>query len=643
MALYFILDYLRGKRRGREYNSEISYASGSGSLVGGRRHGRIGPLAEGAVAGAGLSALTSRFRNRRREDAPPEVVGSRRNSGSLIEEEKFQHEGRDRNRWRNRLLAVGAGAGATALAAKLFRGRRGHEDESDVDEYEHRSDRIRPGPIPGRETEMTEDSLARVEEGRPRPLGQHPLTQVQTQPLTQPLSHHRTHSDLSYDSYMSGPPANRRGHGLRDAVVGLGALGFARDFMEKRKKRKEDRRVEALRQQEIEDERMNRRNSRRLTGDGFPRRAGRRGSLTTSTDYSVTDEAPRRNAGVLPTGPPHVPAGTDPTLAAVAGGIAGAALADRERERNRTRTNLGASNPNFAGAPPTEQIPGPPLAPVPPIGSVHHDSSGSEMYASAGGRRHRRHSTRNAGEAAAAAAAGGAAGLLAGEALASHRDESRRRRASTGEGSVASPPVSVKVKMHSDGRHVTLRRLPEQEAAAERAARRQSRSSHSRRRRGTSASDLSGAEVGRGERWRRAEDIERQQAAEMEREREARAQAYQAQASAQAQPQAVYPPPQPPIHQPQQPPQQLPQQQPPPQILNPNNLPLPSHIPPPPPIPATSPAGPTRPGTANLSSPGTIDGTEASDYANNRRRRRAQRARADGTGSAAGLRAGEFT
>ena len=642
MAIYFILDYLREKRLGREIDSERSYASGSEGVVDNRRHGRFGTLAEGAVAGAGLSALANRFRNRRREDVAPEVVGSRRNSGSLIEEEKFYHEGRDRNRWRNRLLGVGAGIGATALAAKLFRSKRDQEDDSDIDQYERRSSRVRPPPAPGRETEMTEDSLAIVEEGRTRPNRQHPLTQVQTQSLTQPLSHHRSHSSLSDTSYMSGPPANSRGHGFRDAVAGLGALGLARNFMEKRRKRKEDRRVEAIRQQEIEDERLNRRNSRRYTGDGFPRRTGRRGSLTTSTDYSAADELPRRNAGIPPPIHPAVNPAVNPALAAAAGGIAGAALADRQHERNRTRTDLAASNPNFAGVPPTEQNLEPPLAPVPPVGSVHHDSSGSEMYASAGGRRHRRHSMRNTEEAAAAAAAGGAAGLLAGEALASHRDESRRRRASVGEGSVASPPVSVKVKMHSDGRHVTLRRVPEQERAAERAARRQSRSSHSRRRRGTSASDLSGAEVGRDERWRRTENIERQQAAEMDREREAQAQAqaqaYQAQASAQAQaqaqaqPQTAYPPPPPPVHQQQ-----------PPQILNPNNLPLPSHIPPPPPIPATSPAGPTRPGTANLSSPGTIDGTEASDYANNRRRRRAQRARADGAGSAAGLRAGEFT
>ena len=48
-----------------------------------------------------------------------------------------------------------------------------------------------------------------------------------------------------------------------------------------------------------------------------------------------------------------------------------------------------------------------------------------------------------------------------------------------------SPPVSVKVQMHNDGRHVTLRRLNEQEAAAERESRRQDRRN---RRRGSSLS-----------------------------------------------------------------------------------------------------------------------------------------------------------
>jgi hypothetical protein len=50
----------------------------------------------------------------------------------------------------------------------------------------------------------------------------------------------------------------------------------------------------------------------------------------------------------------------------------------------------------------------------------------------------------------------------------------RRSRSRHSQGdAVISPPVSVKVKMHEDrDRHVTLYRLTEQEAAAEREARR---------------------------------------------------------------------------------------------------------------------------------------------------------------------------
>ena len=635
LIIYFALDYVQ-ERSSREYNSEYSYASGSGSVINDRRqHGRFGALAEGAAAGAGLAALANRFRRRSGNQDRPEVVGSRRHSGSQVEEEKFseyEEDRRGRGKWTDRLLGLGAAVGAGALAAKLLGRKRERDVEIRNDEVRDdgvRNDELdnrRFGPPPGRATEISEDSLGRVEEGRTRPSRQHPLNQPLNPPLTQPLHHRRSTSSLSYESYLSGSPSRRRGHGLRDTVAAIGAFGFARNILNQRRKRKEDRRLEAIRQQEIEDERLTRANSKRLTGDGFPRRAGRRGSLTTSTDYSA-DDRPRRDHGV----PPPLASGAIP--AGVAGAAAGAALADRDRERDRQHTTLGASNPVIAGAPPGEQLSRPPIL---QDQGIHHDSSGSEMFTSTGGRQHRRHHSGR--DAAVAGIAGGAAGLLAGEALSNRREESRNRReqsrnrrASAGEGSVASPPVSVKVKMHSDGRHVTLRRLPEQEAAAERAARRRSRDSKGRRRRGNSASSLSGTDIGGGERWRRSEAIERQQAAEMQREREA-----------QQQPQPVYPPP-PPLQQQQQAqPQVQPQQQYNPPIHNPHNLALPNTLPPPPPIPQnTTPVGQplSRPGTANLSSPGTYDGTatEASaDYANNRRRRRAERAQAKLTREGAG-------
>lgn len=163
-----------------------------------------------------------------------------------------------------------------------------------------------------------------------------------------------------------------------------------------------------------------------------------------------------------------------------------------------------------------------------------------------------------------------------------------------GEEHVDSPPVSVKVKMHNDGRHVTLRRLTEEEAAANR--RRERRAS---RRRAGSASSLSGNE-GSYDRWRRVEELERQQAEQIQREREAAAAAAAANnsiaQSGSLHPSSFMPPPH-------------------------------SHMPPPPPIPHAPSSLPY--GAGSITSPGTFTGTDASgDYANNRRRRRAERARA---------------
>ncbi|KAE8146199.1 hypothetical protein BDV25DRAFT_162976 [Aspergillus avenaceus] len=191
---------------------------------------------------------------------------------------------------------------------------------------------------------------------------------------------------------------------------------------------------------------------------------------------------------------------------------------------------------------------------------------------------------------AAGAGAGAALGAAAGHhrrrSSSRHRSSSRRREEDT-----ASPPVSVKVKMHNDGRHVTLRRLTEEEAAANREARRRER--RNSRRRAGSASSLSGNE-GTYDRWRRVEELERQQQEEMQREQAAAAAGLSTSPPASGAPPAFAPPP---------------------------NM---SHMAPPPPphVPSSLPYG-------SVTSPGTYTGTEASgDYANNRRRRRAERARA---------------
>ncbi|MCJ1462180.1 hypothetical protein MMC07_000780 [Pseudocyphellaria aurata] len=553
--IYFVLSYLDGRRGGSDY----SYSSGS-AVEERRRTSGLGGLAKAGIAGVGLAALSNRFRRRSRSRASrPEVVGSRRqsasrrHSGSYIEEEKYSRHGRDEkdSGWRDWFLKIGAVAGGVAIAKNLM-GRRRNRDrdrDSDVGDY---------GPPLGGATPI---NPARLEEGRPLPSGQHPLSQ--------PLHHQRSTSSLSYSSYMSASGEPRRGHGLRNAVTGLGAIGLARNIFKNRRERKEQRRLETQQRQREQEERRARAHNQRLTGDGFPRRNPRRGSLTTSTDYSAsTDDRPHVDPGV----PPPIPAGVYPAVAA------GAATAGQDLGSGRHHNTTNPSNPTMGGVPPTGPVSMPPMPPD-TQGIFHPESSGSEAYASAGGRQHRRHRSGRR-TAHVAPSAGVTPGVVAAEA-----SSSRHHSSGGGEVSVASPPVSVKVKMHPDGRHVTLRRLPDEEAAAER--NRRSKDRHGRRRRG-SISSLSGSDGG-GNRWRRTEATQRQQAEAMRVESENLAAAR----------------------------------------ANTQNQNLPGPAPPPPPIHESS-VGP-RPGTASVGSPGTYDGTAtdaSANYRDNRRRRRAERSQA---------------
>ncbi len=555
LIVYFILSYRQDQRGGSDYDSRYSYGPGS-AVEERRRHGGMGGLVKAGAVGVGLAALANRFRRRSRSPSRPEVIGSRRHSGSYVEEEKYSHHGRDHEQdgsWTDRLLKVAAVVGAAGLAKSLLDRRRNRDRDSNVGDY---------GPPLGGATPIRPDPLDRVDNHRPLPSGR--------RPLNQPLNHRRSESDLTYSSYISDEeenPEDRKGHGLRDTVAGLGAFGLVRNIFKKRRDQKEEER----RQRELEEERRRRANNQHLTGDGSPRRGGRPGSRTATTDVSsvtTDDDRPRHDSGL----PPPFPAGVYPRPApgAPAPGLP-----------------LGLNHPPSAAP-----INMPPIPPD-PQGLFHPESSGSEAYISAGGRQHRRHSGRGP---LTAATAGAAAGMATAEANPSRRD---RHHETAGGGSPASQPVSVKVKMHSDGRHVTLRRLPEEEAAAQREARRKSRERKGGRRR--SGSSL-GATDG-GDRWRRTEAREKEQAAAMRIESDRLA-------AARAQNLSVPLPPPPPGG---------PYAQPPPIPGN--------YYPPPPPIPTGS--GGPRPGPSSVGSPGTYDGTntERSDFKENRRRRRAERSK----------------
>ena len=608
LVVYFVLTHRRERRGGNDYDSRYSY--GTGSIVEDRRHGRnerptggrTGNVVKGAIAGAGLYALADRFRRRRSQSRAdpvgepgagpgrgPEVVGHRRHSSSYVEDEKYSDYSRDHGGdgvWEDRFLRIAAPIGAAGFVTRFF-DRRYRDRDSEVRDY---------GPPLGRPVPINEGrhGESRLPPGGPIPLnqplqenryppnqpfhdGQHPLNQPLPDgqhPLNQPFPHgqrppNRRPSQLTYSSYESASGEPRRGHGLRDGIATLGVLGLARNIFNRKRGRNQD--------QQVTEEQEARVHGGHLTGDGRPPRHHRPGSSSLSSDTtSLTGiNRPHRGNGI-----PPIPAGAYPA------GAAGAAVLDHERDRNRNEElPLG-------GVPRIGQVAMPPIPPD-PHGIFHADSSGSEVYIGDDGRNHWRH---HAGrDAAAGAIAGGAMGLAAAEAAeaSSGRRDQRDRRQTTSGGipNVASPPVSVKVKMHDDGRHVTLRRLPEAEAAAQREAREARRRSQERSggRRGDSASSLSGTE-GSGDRFRRNQFRERQQAEAMRIESENLA---AARAQAQDQKTAM-------------------------------------HVPGPPPIPESS-SNSRPPRTASIGSPGTYDGntTEASaDYANNRRRRRAERAQA---------------
>ncbi|KAJ9614029.1 hypothetical protein H2200_002165 [Cladophialophora chaetospira] len=606
LVLYFILQWLAERRRGRYGNDGGSYYSEDVvERRDDRKHGGLGKLAAAGAAGAGLAALWRRRSSRRNsspgrvhaDGAGTDITGS---GSSYIYDDKMSD--RSRHGIGHRLMQVAAVGGAVAAARKLF-GRKSRDDESDAGPY-------RP-PLGGNQS-VTTDSMSRIEEGRPPPIRpvtpggggspgfvrpSHPLAQP---PMT-PGSANRRHSgsSLSYDSYMSGSPSrrDRRSHTFRDAVAAGGAVFAVRSLFKNRRQRKEELRAEQLRKERLEQEKVARMNSQhRYTGDGVtpPRRArpGRLGSQSAS-DFS---------SDLSPPGP-----GMSGAIPAAAGAGVGAAAASALAGRHQIRP-VGHDPPIVQGDPlyPSVPPPGAPPIPnivgpegVPPIPPPHFDSSGSEVYTTGSGRQRHRHHLGNE-------AAAGLAGAALGAAAADGRRRRQGSRTNNNTDSLESPPVSVKINMHNDGRHVTLRRLTEEEAAAQREEKRRQRQASAaarRQRQGSSfsASDSEAGPSGADRRWRRTEALEAEQAAQNALHTP------QAPVSAPPPPAVPYPTPPEPGTLHSGPGYQVP-------------------LPPPPPIPGSA-SNLGYPAGSGVTSPGT-ETSGATEYANNRRRRRAERAQA---------------
>ncbi|KAL4916966.1 hypothetical protein BDW62DRAFT_184723 [Aspergillus aurantiobrunneus] len=466
-------------------------------------------------------------------------------SHSSYMDEKYSDEESRNGGWGSKLLKLGALGGGALLAKRFFDRRR--ERESDAESGRYR-------PAHRRTDSMTEESLSRLDDRpRPEPIYPAPINRPPSRPPSRPQSPGSSYYDYSYFSRED----ERASHGARNALFGAGALAAVKGFFSRRgKKGDEQRHVEEMRRHELENEKIARANSkRRYTGDGFyPQR--KRPASQTATDIS-SDVTPRPHRAQYP------PESAVSPAPPVASGAVDGAHSDLPPAPPIHYDPASSMTPTGPTAPHPPQPPINPAAPTPgfPSGVSAGPSSGHLPPPSGGSWR---------------------------------RDDH-----------VESPPVSIKVKMHDDGRNITLRRLTEEEAAASRESRRRERR-NSRRRNG-SVSSLSGGEgIGSRDRWRRVEELERQQQEQIDRERAAMAAAATASPPPLAQPPfAPGPagsggiPPASSFHPPQQ---------------SMSNLP-------PPRAPSTNPFG-------SITSPGTYTGTDASEYASNRRRRRAERARA---------------
>jgi hypothetical protein len=580
ITLYFILCYIYQPTA--DYDDYSSYTSGPTrtDITDDRRTGRSRrTLSNGsgsshhglrntAILGAGLAGLSAlRRRSQNRQDQRTErtrTPAHRSNpSDSYVHEEKIV-ETRSKNPWRTRLLGAGAGLGAYGGLKRAFSQKQPRDEESFVTSSY--------APTVGGNQAVNRADVVRVREGDV-PLSPEPQRRASrvnaipaTTPTRRPLRSRTSHESFSsYDSRSSidddephSPQrANAVKHGILSGIGALGLFGFIKEQRKQKQLAKDETRVEDLRIQEQENAKhINRANSRRYTD----RSRHRQSSMTETEvahDHGFAGSNPELSRH-------HHGAGNMPPLPA------SATTLPSNNQYSTSNLDGPASmvgpaypvQPGFVSMPEGAIVPDAsrlgqsnnvskthiPASPITAVAGAAHSATRSDH--------HERHAHNQASN--------------------SHVGFSNT--------TVASPPVSVKVKMHNDGRHVTLRRLTEDEAGEEREARRRERRQRRRR-----AESLSSGVEDENLRYRRNQGI--------------------------ASPMVNVGRP--------------------PVLSHSDELNLPPMQGPPPPVPVhsagMSPVNNVAPSglTSGVGSPGTYDtmtGTELSAFDTNRRRRRAERA-----------------
>lgn len=488
LLMYFILSFryrdpIRPDIRGRR----SSYGETVVTETTEKRKNRFGGIIAPLAAGAGLAALLNRRRRSRSRSRShsrsrrDEVIPSRRGSGSYIEEEKYDSRKKSGGGMMDTVLKGAAILGAGALAKSWYDRRKQRKEEeaysSVAPDTPSRRHRYHDESVLSDETMDTHHVGGRPPINPATTMTGTMLTE-DTRPVTPRPARTRRDSydsldytdDYSYTSPSRRPQDGKGGLG-KGLLAGLGLGWFAKRMQDRRDKKRQDEE-----EARVEEERIARMGSRppKLTGDGYPspsRPPRRQSRIVTDSDLSaITDDPHAFGAGSSIPPPPSTMTGAVPP---------------------------GGSRPDVAGG-------GAAMPPMPPDPhGVLHADSGSEAYYSTAPSKSRRSASRRRRERQASSTIPGSAitpgsvppagsAFTAGSAMAGAEEDLRRRD------DVASPPVSVKVRVdHDRDRNVTLRRLTEQEAAAEREARRAER-----RRRNDSVSSFSGTESGR-RRYRR--------------------------------------------------------------------------------------------------------------------------------------------
>lgn len=651
LLLYLVLTYINRPVLGDDGYGTESYVSGpSGTeITEDRRTGhdsnhRFRNAA--LLGGAGLASLSmfrrrsrsrsrSRSRNRQqddqtsrtrrrddqtsrtsRTDASLSRLESRHSNAYTVEDEKYssRNQSKGNNTWRDRLLKAGAGVGAYAGFKRLFSRSKARDEESDVTSYRAASGTQNPDRA---DVERVQHGEAPMSPGDSRvSRSNRPIVTGTGSPTRQNLrsrgSRDSFSSNDSRNSYDSGDEPRQttgKGHGMRDGIATLGVVGYFKEKQRQRREKKEQRRSDDMRRQDDDDmnninrnngnnNNRNNNNSNDQQYNGRPqdsnRRRRSRADTVASDDWAVTGSNPELTRNNRPMGNRRSQTDDIGPLNGPARPPSIAATPTRVPNYNDPNTvNLGYDpNSGVGPIPGTSQYPPTSMPAYPvatdalqmPSGAIEPDSSrlvqpqqGSRTYLpqnpsasfspTRSDSRDRPYNPQN------------------------RRNSVSRVGTDNSPASVASPPVSVKVQMHKDGRHVTLRRLNEEEAAAERDARKQERRQRRRR-----AESLSSGIEDEGTRFRRNE--------------------------------ATRPGASMPISNAPRPPSSS--------QANELNLPTPPSGPPPVPQHSLSPQAPGRYPpqaasgiTSGVGSPGTYEtGTDLSNFDNNRRRRRAERAAA---------------